>query len=73
MSNQDTFVFNGSEVKLTGRKAIKKAESISRRNRETKTIIDEMVEITPVSIEDGSWKKWVKLDDMFIIENKNEP
>lgn len=68
-TNNETFVYNGLEVKLTGRIAIKKQETKSRvrRGEITKTET-ELYEITPVSLEDGSWKKWVEMNELFVIK-----
>lgn len=52
-----TYVYNGIEVKLTGRRA-KKA---SRRKDYV------VVEITPYDKEDGSWKRWVNPTELYEI------
>ena len=58
-----TFVYEGQEVKLTGRvaqRAIGKSEAKK---------IHELVEITPV--EDESWKKWIDRSQLYEVqENK---
>lgn len=53
-----SFVYEGVEVKKTGRKA-------SRQGTGSRTV--EMVEITPVNDYDGTWKKWVAPGALFII------
>lgn len=62
----ETFVSpDGVEVKKTGRTAVKKG-----MNNKDLT----MVEIEPVHVYDGTWKKWVMPNTLFVIinEEKNE-
>lgn len=65
-SNMDdsTYVFGDLEVKLTGREATKTLEAKGRRT-ENKTFT--LYEITPSDAEEGSWKKWVKITDLYEI------
>lgn len=63
-----TYVLDGVEVKLTGREAIKEQQQTSRRTRETQVIQQILVEVTPVSSNDGTWKKWVALSELYIIK-----
>ena len=59
----ETFVFEGSEVRKTGRTASK---DIAKPNGQVlKTA--ELVEITPVDETDG-WKKWVDPKLLFIVQ-----
>ena len=53
----DIFIYEGIEVVCTGRTAERKG---LRR-------IDLLHEITPSSEEDGTWKRWVKLDNLYKI------
>lgn len=53
MSEDKTYVFEGVEVKKTGRRAQNKLRSGK---------IDEIVEVTPVDHMTGSWKKWTRED-----------
>lgn len=53
---QQTYVYEQVEVKKTGRTA-------SQKLRSGKT--DTIYEITPVESMNGSWKKWVRDDQMF--------
>lgn len=53
-----TFVYEGQEVVLTGRKAQKKTRS-------GKT--DEVVEIRPSDTTSAEFKKWVRESDLFEI------
>ena len=63
-------VYNGIEVKLTGRVATKQITTTSRRTREISTSDETLHEITPKNAEEGSWKKWVKLDELYTINGK---
>ena len=53
-----TYVHEAAEVVLTGRVAQKTLRSGK---------IDEVVEIKPANAENGSWKKWVKMSELFEI------
>ena len=63
-STNKTYVFGDLEVKLTGREAKKELEARGRRS-EPKVYV--LHEITPADIEEGSWKKWVKITDLYEI------
>lgn len=52
-----TYVYNGVEVKMTGRRAKKE----TRRNEIT------LVEVTPYNMEDGTWKRWVNPTELYEI------
>jgi len=56
---QVTYLNDNVEVKLTGREAKR-----SLRNNK----VDIRVEITPANPTEGSWKKWVRLTDLYEIE-----
>lgn len=58
-----TFVWNDTEVKLTGREA--KREVKGRQG--TRFVI--RLEITPADNEDGSWKKWVLEKELLTISD----
>ena len=58
-----SYVHEGTEVKLTGR--IAQRELTSRRGSASK--VDELVEITPVDDEVGSWKKFVREKELYIL------
>ena len=55
-----TFVYQEVEVKLTGRKAQKKAAPTVKN-------VPVLVEVTPVHEADGTWKRWVPLQALFEI------
>jgi len=58
--NDKSYILNDIEVKLTGRTADKNLRSGK---------IQTVYEITPVHLEDGCWKKWVKIDDLYIVND----
>lgn len=64
--NQEQFVYNGAIVVKTGRKAKKDTEALTTRRTRT-TTADELYEITPFDKEEGSWKKWVRLNELYTI------
>ena len=67
----DTYVYENTEVKKTGRIA-KKESKLYKRSERTPTRIDILHEITPVDDEIGTWKKWVRDEDLYeILQGKN--
>lgn len=60
MAQSQTFVYDGTEVKKTGRQAVKKLQIKSKEFV--------LVEITPVD-ETFDWKKWVRPDDLYEVMN----
>ncbi len=54
-----SYVLNDVEVKLTGRKASKPGAGGKRQ---------ELVEVTPIDEDQGTWKKWVPRQTLFEIE-----
>lgn len=60
MSNQVViYVHDGVEVKKTGKKATK--ELVSKK-------LDVLYEITPTSQMVGSWTKWVRDTELYIVQ-----
>lgn len=55
-----TFVYETTEVKKTGRTARKKSQMTGKDQV--------MFEITPVDPESIQWKKWVPEDQLYIID-----
>ena len=53
-----TYVYENTEVVKTGRQAAKKLRSGKD---------DALVEIEPKDSSVGSWKKWVREDDLFTV------
>jgi hypothetical protein len=67
-----TYVYETTEVILTGRMASKLENSNSnkrRLNSSHKTQIK--YEITPIADSGASWKKWVFMGELYIIEDIN--
>ena len=60
MATSQTFVYDGTEVKKTGRQAVKKLQIKSKEFV--------LFEITPVD-ETFDWKKWVRPDDLYEVMN----
>lgn len=56
----ETFVYEGTEVKKTGRAAVKTLTAGTR----TKEL--SLVEITPVD-KTFDWKKWVRPEDLYTV------
>jgi len=54
----ETFVFEGTEVKKTGREAVK---ILPIKNKELK-----LIEVTPVDTT-FDWKKWVRPEDLYTV------
>jgi hypothetical protein len=70
--SQEQYVYNGAVVVMTGRKARKDQEAMTATRRRTATV-DELYEITPLDKEDGSWKKWVRMTELYeIVEGNDE-
>ena len=57
------YVFEGTEVKLTGRTA--KKEGIQKELL--------LYEVTPIDETDGGWKRWVRLTDLYSIQSVDTP
>lgn len=60
-----TYIHNGKEVKLTGRTASKTTGKMSKRSA-AKTV--QIHEITPLDSDDGDWKEWVRLSDLYEVD-----
>lgn len=56
---EQTYVFDNVEVRKTGRKATNTLRSGK---------VEEVVEITPVDSTTGGWKKWIREDILFKVE-----
>lgn len=61
LPHQPKYIFNDIEVKKTGRVATRTTTKRTKEHRESK------VEITPTNISEGSWKKWVEINELFTI------
>lgn len=60
------FVYDGVLVHKTGRVAKKK--SSKHTLRQSLSIEETIVEIIPVDLEDGTWKRWVSEEELFVVE-----
>lgn len=56
-----TYLLEDTEIILTGRKA----QRTLRNNK-----IDERFEVRPAETINGSWKKWVRMSDLYKIEEE---
>lgn len=62
------YVFNDTEVRLTGRVAHRE-HHVTRRGSSTR---ETLVEVTPVKeVPGGTWTKWVKESELYTIEENN--
>ena len=62
-----TYVFQNTEVKLTGRTANKELKP-TRRTKPGEQNVATLFEITPVDPMNGTWKKWVRMEELFEIK-----
>ncbi len=62
----NNYVFEGAEVHLTGRCAIK--QIVTSRT----TVEDKLIEIQPADKEGPSWKKWVRETELYKIVDKSQ-
>lgn len=62
-----TYVWNGIEVKLTGRKASKDVVTI--KNRQPVTTTDTVYEIQPVFNFLAGFTRWVKKTELYGVDN----
>jgi len=61
-----TYVYDGTEVRLTGREAVRKVGRSTGSGRELK-----LVEVTPVD-PSFDWKKWVSPDQLYEVIQKEQ-
>lgn len=60
------YVYDGIEVVLTGRRAVKPQTNSMSRLKQASEIA--LVEIEPKNSDsDGSWKRWVSFSDLYTI------
>jgi hypothetical protein len=57
----NNYVYDGTEVSLTGRVAVKQVRTT------TKTVEDKLVEIKPTDSEGPTWKRWVRETELYKI------
>lgn len=70
MTEEKTYVFQDVEVKLTGRIAEKELKKTRRTKNDESPPIATLYEITPVDSMNGSWKKWVRMEQLSEIKEK---
>lgn len=58
-----TYVFDNVEVKPTGRYATKTIKLTSKQ------VTDILIEIQPIDQTGIQWKKWVKINDLYLIND----
>ena len=61
----NTYVYDGTEVKKTGREAVKELGTGTRVRKMT------LVEITPVDTS-FDWKKWVDPNQLYVVQQPEE-
>lgn len=64
MSNE-RYLHTGQEVKLTGRTATR---TIGKEGTRKGTREDVQYEITPIDLSKGSWTAWVRMSELYIIQ-----
>lgn len=64
--SDDIYVLNGVEVVLTGRQAEREIPARGRAAARK----DTLYEVTPADLETGSWKRWVRITDLYIIKSQ---
>lgn len=62
----ESYVFEQTEVVLTGRRAERAIPAVGR----SAARFDEIVEITPKDTELGSWKKFVRMAELYKIKTE---
>lgn len=68
INNQMTYVYEGSEVALTGRKAERRIAP-SRRKPTNTNNVEILIEIHPAS-DPSAWLRWVKMSELYTIITK---
>lgn len=61
---QNTFVLDGLEVRLTGRRALKEK---LRRGRGGNSTTEELLEVEPIDLNGPTWKRWVRKTELYQI------
>lgn len=64
--NTTEYVFNGVLVVPTGRVAFK--DTTRQTLRASQTIKEKIIEVVPVDIEEGTWKRWVAESELFVVQ-----
>lgn len=66
---EKTFVLDGTEVRMTGRTAVKTMKSMTP-GKEGRVFT--LYEVTPVDTFAGEWKKWCRMEDVFEVVTPNK-
>lgn len=66
------YIYDDTEVKLTGREATKHSGPGVARRTAPRGHLDIKVEITPKDNSTGTWKKWVKQEDLYTITENDD-
>lgn len=69
MATEQTYVFDGTEVRKTGRIAVKHLTATRTLGTKPRAL-SELVEIEPVD-KYQEWKKWVREIDLYTVEQAN--
>lgn len=72
MSSNKTYVYGSTEIKLTGRTAVRKIQRKSRRSGGTTERSDIVYEITPANPDMGTWTRWVRIEELYEIEKQEK-
>lgn len=64
-----TYVHNGKEVVMTGRRAVKQARKQIRGSQPTQNEPHVLYEITPAGDAKGTFTTWVTLSELYLIED----
>jgi hypothetical protein len=70
MAELQTYVYDGVEVKKTGRVAKRQIPAKTVRSTRQITGQVELVEIKPID-ELADWKKWVRETDLYLVDNND--
>jgi hypothetical protein len=63
MTKEVTYLFKDTEVRPTGRIAVK------RSPKDPKKVIDKMIEVEPIDTMGPTWKSWARTSELFVILN----
>lgn len=65
MKKHQTYLYNNTEVRLTGRVASKPSSTTRKYGRVESTI--RLFEIEPLAIVERTWTEWVPMSDLYEI------
>jgi hypothetical protein len=69
ISTDHCYIYEGNEVKTTGRTAKRVTQGKPSRRDSTRTNdrVEILYEISPIGVGVASWKRWVRYQDLFEI------